>query len=150
METKMRISWNYLWVNEGRKCSVDAQICFGHIMTQKHQSIVPTAGMFPLFYLLISQDVYLNGGTAPDQLSGGSWQTSPAECCVHPALLQKLSTPAPTGLRSAGSAGKRSGPTPGADFQLTWSGWCSRTHSAFQNGGKERVVASVLKQTKKK
>lgn len=55
----------------------------------------------------------------PGLLSGGSWQTSPAGCCVHPVLQQRPSTPAPAVLRSAGSAERRSGLTPGAGSLLT-------------------------------
>lgn len=57
--------------------------------------------------------------SVPGLLSGGSWQTSPAKCCARPMLQQTPSTPVPAGLRSAGSAVRHSGPTPGAGSQLT-------------------------------
>lgn len=65
--------------------------------------------------------IYREQTSVPGRLSGGSWQTSPARCCVRPALQQRLSTPAPAGLISAGSAGKRSGLIPGAGSPLTLS-----------------------------
>lgn len=60
------------------------------------------------------QRVYQCCVSVPGLLSGGSWQTSPAGCCVRPVPQRRPSTPAQAVLRSAGSAGRRSGPTPGA------------------------------------
>lgn len=78
--------------------------------------------------------------SVPGLLSDGSWQTSPTGCCVHPVLQRRPSTPAPAGLRSAGSAGRRSDPTPGVGSLLTWFDWCSHTHSVF----KKRQSRSAL------
>lgn len=55
----------------------------------------------------------------PGLLSDGSWQTSPTACSARPVPQQRPSTPVPTGLRSAGSAERRSGLTPGVGSLLT-------------------------------
>lgn len=66
---------------------------------------------------------------SPGHISDGNRPTSLTACYVHPMRRRMPSTPAPTDLRSAWSAGKRSDPTPVAGSPRTWSGWCWRTHS---------------------
>ncbi len=77
--------------------------------------------------------------SVPGLLSGGSWQTSPAGCCVRPELQRRPSTPVPAVLRSAGSAGRRSGPIPGAGSLPTWSDWCSHTHSVVKERQRNKI-----------